>query len=1072
MVTKGYDKPIEQILDALHERAKELNCLYRVDEILTQHDRPVDEVMADLLDCLPPGWQYPDVCVGRVVLGDEFWPQQFVETPWGLKSDIIVQGERVGEIAVYYTKKKPTQDEGPFLKEERRLISAIAERIGFFVMQRRLHDAHFSLELARQRDGGERQSLSVLVEFLRRTDQNLLMRITRKMINHLCWNGVHEAEALLQKSLEEEGLNDVRTSDDNRPLQKRKLSQDGLTERTFELASEHLNENEVVTCIQAWINEEKSTFLIKSLENPGTGLSELVEAVERYQAAAIDESELPHAVQTSLKVALLRRFFVDQLGFINIAKNYVEIKDFYDLVEHLIYPVRSQGKLGGKGAGLFLATQVVKKSAEYADLFSNLRIPKTWYVASDSLLEFIHYNNLDEVYNRKYMEIERVRQDYPHIIQVFKNSSFPPEIVKGLAAALDDFEDTPLIVRSSSLLEDQVGSAFSGKYKSLFLANQGTKKQRLEALMDAIAEVYASVFGPDPIEYRAERGLLDFREEMGILIQEVVGRRVGKYFMPAFSGVAFSNNEFRWSPRIKREDGLVRLVPGLGTRAVDRLSDDYPVLVAPGQPGLRVNVTPDEVLRYSPKKMDVMNLERNAFETVDVEELLREYGEDYPSARQIISMVERDRIRKPSFLEPNWDSDDFTVTFEGLLSETTFMKQMATLLKILREKLAMPVDIEFASDGEHFYLVQCRSQSFSREHAPAPIPRDIPRDRIVFSANRYVSNGRVPDVTHIVYVDPESYAAITSLDTLTDVRRAVGCLNLVLPKRQFVLMGPGRWGSRGDVKLGVPVTYSEINNTAVLLEIARKKGNYIPDLSFGTHFFQDLVETGIRYLPLYPDDDGAAFNELFLRRSRNIIGDLAPSFAHLADIVRVIDVPRETGGRVLRVLMNAELDEAVGLLSLPSTEAHEQDRPEDDTIEMPSDDHWRWRLRMAEQIAGHLDANRFGVKAMYIIGSTKNATAGPASDIDLIVHTNGNDAAHRELMTWLEGWSESLAEMNYLRTGYRTNGLLDVHLVTDEDIARQTSYAAKIGAVTDAARPLPMRDRTAHPEFPHLEGAD
>ena len=136
--------------------------------------------------------------------------------------------------------------------------------------------------------------------------------------------------------------------------------------------------------------------------------------------------------------------------------------------------------------------------------------------------------------------------------------------------------------------------------------------------MDAIAEVYASIFGPDPTEYRSERGLLDVHEEMGIMIQEVVGQAVGKYFLPACSGVAFSNNEFRWSARIKREDGLIRLVPGLGTRAVDRVADDYPVLIAPGQPSLRVNVTADEVLRYSPKRIDLINLETNAFETVDV----------------------------------------------------------------------------------------------------------------------------------------------------------------------------------------------------------------------------------------------------------------------------------------------------------------------------------------------------------------------------------------------------------------------------------------------------------------------
>ena len=157
--------------------------------------------------------------------------------------------------------------------------------------------------------------------------------------------------------------------------------------------------------------------------------------------------------------------------------------------------------------------------------------------------------------------------------------------MKGLAVALDDIGDKPLIVRSSSLLEDRIGSAFSGKYKSLFLANRGSKRDRLAAVCDAVAEVYASTFSPDPIEYRAERGLLDLHEEMGIMIQEVVGTQVGRYYLPAFGGVAFSNNEFRWSPRISREDGLVRLVPGLGTRAVDRLERRLPRPVFAGPAG-------------------------------------------------------------------------------------------------------------------------------------------------------------------------------------------------------------------------------------------------------------------------------------------------------------------------------------------------------------------------------------------------------------------------------------------------------------------------------------------------------
>ncbi|RPJ80758.1 MAG: pyruvate, phosphate dikinase, partial [Acidobacteria bacterium] len=577
-------------------------------------------------------------------------------------------------------------------------------------------------------------------------------------------------------------------------------------------------------------------------------------------------------------------------------KRYIEIGDFYELVHHIISPPASHGKLGGKSSGMLLASQILKKSGEYSDLLSEIKVPKTWYIASDGLMSFVDYNQMEDVYNRKYLEIEQIRREYPHIVQVFKNSKFAPEIMKGLSLALDDLEGRPLIVRSSSLLEDRMGAAFSGKYKSLFIANAGTKGERLTALMDAIAEVYASLFGADPIEYRAERNLLDLHEEMGIMIQEVVGSRVGPYFMPSFAGVAFSNNEFRWSPRIRREDGLVRMVPGLGTRAVDRVGNDYPVLVAPGQPGLRVNVTADEVLRYAPRQIDVINIETRRFETLDIADLLREWGPQYPALEQVASVFDHDGIYRP--IGFGWDPGDtkLVVTFEGLIANTPFMARMRALLRLLHEKMGVPVDVEFASDGRDFYLLQCRPQSYSLDAVPSAIPRDLPRDRVLFSTNKYVSNGRVPEITHVVYVDPEQYDRLHSLADLRDVGHAVGRLNKLLPKRQFILMGPGRWGSRGDIKLGVSVTYADISNTAVLMEIAAKRGNYVPDLSFGTHFFQDLVEAGIRYLPLFPGDGVGVFNELFLRRAPNILTDLLPEFAHLAEVVRVIDIPKATDG--------------------------------------------------------------------------------------------------------------------------------------------------------------------------------
>jgi predicted nucleotidyltransferase len=1053
--------PIHKIIEALQERAKELHCLYRVHEIINRPEAAVDEVCRDLLEAIPPGYQYPGVCWARIMLENVVYePPRAVKTPWLQHAEIVVQGDLVGAIDVYYTKQMPRADEGPFLKEERKLIDTIAERLGHFIMQRRLQGAFLNWRSAMEDLDSEKQQWWVIVEFLRKTDPYLLRRIARRMVNYLCWSGVEEAQHLLRQFASSRRDQDEEALDENRPLTRLPLDYLAKTvDEPFRIAADHLSEAEIVSCIEKWIKDDKSGFLIKAVENQCTSLTDVMEALDRYHQTAVDDSELSRSIQITLRVSLARRFFTDDVEFINTAKNFIEVSDFYDLVHHIISPATSHGKLGGKSSGLFLASQIIRKSKEYADAVSAVKVPKTWYIASDSLMNFIEYNHLEDVYNRKYLEVDQIRREYPHIVQVFKNSHFSPEITKGISLALDDFGEHPLIVRSSSLLEDRMGAAFSGKYKSLFLANQGTKVERLNALMDAIAEVYASLFSPDPIEYRAERGLLDLHEEMGVMIQEVVGTRVGRYFMPAFAGVAFSNNEFRWSARIKRDDGLLRLVPGLGTRAVDRLGDDYPVLIAPGQPGLRVNVTADEVIRYSPKKADVINLETRRFETIEVADLLRECGTSYPAINDVLSMADEDGLHRPVAFGWDPEKDDLVVTFEGLCSKTPFLSRMLALLKLLREKMGGPVDIEFASDGKDFYLLQCRPQSFSIDATPVPIPRDVPPERVIFSANRYVSNGRVPDITHIVYVDPEGYGEIPDLQTLRDVGRVVGRLNSVLPKRQFILIGPGRWGSRGDIKLGVSVTYSDINNTAVLMEVATKKGIYAPDLSFGTHFFQDLVEASIRYLPLFPGEGTTIFNDMFLRRSPSILASLLPEYAHLAEVVRVIDVPRVTGGLILKVLMNAELDEAIGLLAAPSAAASDTTSDRRVQVEEPHEDHWRWRLRMAERIADEIDAHRFAVKALYVFGSTKNASAGPGSDIDLLVHCTGDDDTRKALETWLEGWSLCLSEMNYLRTGYKTEGLLDVHIVTDEDVSRQTSYAAKIGAITDAARPLPLRAR-------------
>ena len=1054
-------KSATALFSTLYERAKELSCLYKVEEILSNFNLSLEEVFRRVIKVLPPGWQFPEACQVRILYGSEVYASpDFEETPHVQGADIRVHDTVLGRIFVSYRKPTPEADSGPFLKGEVKLIQTIAERLGHFILHQRLRQMFEEMSEERRTSAGPKESWRIALDLLRNTDQNLFLRISRQMINYLGWRGVTEARALIQRhgeGREGEGL----FGEANWPQEKESLDRFfRLSEETFKIASANLTDEEILGRIQKWINEDRSGSAVKTLENVYASLSDVLNSMRRYKHLMPEGVQLPRSKADSVRVALIRRFFTEQLEYINIAKKYVDLEDFFDLSERIVFLPDSHGKLGGKSAGLFIASRVLKQATRRVKAIGTVKKPKTWYVTSDGIMAFVQYNNLEEVIEQKYKDLAEIRQEYPHLVQVFKNCTFPQEIVKGLSVALDDFGEVPLIVRSSSLLEDRLGTAFAGKYKSLFLANQGDKKQRLEALLEAVAEVYASIFSPDPIQYRAERGLLDFNEEMGVMIQAVVGKQVGKYFFPAFAGVAFSRNEFRWSSRIRREDGLLRLVPGLGTRAVDRLSDDYPTLVSPGQPNLRVNVSLDEVIRYSPRKMDVLDLEKNCFVTKDIKDILVEIGSDYPALSKIISIYREGILQPPMGLVTDFKKNEVVVTFDGLISGTPFMNQIEAILKTLESALGVPVDVEFACDGTDFFLLQCRPQSQSVEESAMEIPSDVPEGSLLFTARKYVPNGRVTGITHIVYVEPDQYGEIADLSNLVAVGEAVGKLNQLLPRRKFILMGPGRWGSRGDIRLGVRVTYSDINNAAMIIEVARKKGNYVPDVSFGTHFFQDLVESGIRYLPLYPDDPGVKFNEQFLRSAPNLLPQLLPEYKELVDAIRVIDVPLSSGGKIIQVLMNGERGLAVALFSEPGATARVMVEP---GLACPPgmDEHSCWRLRLAEQVALHCEAKRWGVKAMFIFGSAVSATAGPDSKIHLLVHFQGRPQQRKELEIWLRGWSLALAEMNHLRTGIRTESLLDVHFASGDKILDRSSAAALVNLPPEAIKELPLGSEMA-----------
>ena len=428
-----------------------------------------------------------------------------------------------------------------------------------------------------------------------------------------------------------------------------------------------------------------------------------------------------------------------------------------------------------------------------------------------------------------------------------------------------------------------------------------------------MAEVYASMLAPDPILYRREHNLIDYVEQMAILIQKVVGVPFGDYFLPTFAGVAFSRNEYRWSPRIRREDGMVRLVIGLGTRAVDRSGSDYARILALAEPTLRPESTVAEIRRCSQRFVDTLDVASNKMRTIRFTELVRD-DRDFPMLDRMVSRYEEGGLYEPTGLRVDADPHDLCITFEKLLRATPFANRLRDMLCRLEDAYQAPVDLEFASDGERLYILQCRTQSLAAESGPVTLPTNLPEKDVIFDAHRFVRTGSVRNIEYIVYIDPADYDAVASHDRRVAMAHAVGRINRALAEKAFILIGPGRWGTR-DVRLGVPVGYADINHCKVLIEVARATGGFAPEVSFGTHFFQDLIEAEILYLPLYPDDPGTQFNHAFLSQNANVVAELLPADAEFANVIRVIDVPRATQGRRLAIDMDGESDRAIAYLS-------------------------------------------------------------------------------------------------------------------------------------------------------------
>ncbi|MBI1825022.1 MAG: pyruvate, phosphate dikinase [Planctomycetes bacterium] len=744
--------------------------------------------------------------------------------------------------------------------------------------------------------------------FSERIHRELLMELHRRGVATI--NEINDRARALAGEPPEAALDDPNQAERERWNEREREAVESLT-RDYVCA--HFSAEDVDDLVNLALKREEVHNLEIVANRNNVSFRELADNIAKFCKLPMGESRLAPAEVVGTRVALTRHLVSDQLEFIGIAKKHIHIRDFHNITEHIIGSDHGMGRIGGKAGGMTLAHRILASAEEGKDVYLPVAKPESFYLRSDVIEDFLRLNRLDEYQAQKYKPIEDVGREYEMIKGVFRNSEFPLKVAGGLRRILEYIGTHPLIVRSSSLLEDRFGTAFSGKYASVFLANQGTPEQRLRALLGAVAEVYASIMAPDPILYRREHNLIDYVEEMAVLIQKVVGVRCGDFLLPCFAGVAFSRNEYRWSPRIKRDDGLLRLVMGLGTRAVDRSGSDYPRMVALSAPTLRPESTVNEIVRGAQQTMDVMDLQRNRLTSIRLPELLTDEV-DFPMLDKLVSIYRDQELFAPTGLRVDADPRQMVITFDKIIRETQFVDRVRGMLATLEREYGVPIDMEFACDGERFYVLQCRTQSQAADHAPAKIPADIAPQDVVFDAHRYVRSGLIEGIESIVYVDPTGYDALPTREKRIETARLIGRVNHALPPKTFVLIGPGRWGSN-DILLGVPVRYADISNCRMLIEVSRRKDGFSPEVSFGTHFFQDLVEANIHYLPLYPDEAGNRFNEAFLKNAPNTLMSVLPTAEpELAHIVHVVHVPAVANGRRMTIAMNGESDIAVAFL--------------------------------------------------------------------------------------------------------------------------------------------------------------
>lgn len=558
-------------------------------------------------------------------------------------------------------------------------------------------------------------------------------------------------------------------------------------------------------------------------------------------------------------------------------------EDYFAVRDHMI----GTGMIGGKSCGMLLARAIIRNKEP--DISEVLEPHDSFYVGSDVYYTYIVDNNFWDMRIR-----QRTEEEYFSLADEFadrlKNGVFSEDIREQFVRIIEYYGHDPYIVRSSSILEDGFGNAFAGKYESVFCANRGTVEERLLEFENAVKVVYASTMGMSALDYRKRRGLDKRDEQMALLVQRVSGSYYGTYYMPCAAGVGYSYSPYRIMKESDPTSGMLRLVMGLGTSAVDRTEGSYPRIVNLDMPEKSLYSSSADKHKFSQGKTEVINTASLHLEQLPLEKIepvLPKYLDRL--------LLEHDHEAESRLREMGRKREVKFISCKGLVSNKTLMEQMHRMLGTIQSEYNYPVDTEFtiniSDNGDYSIdLLQCRPLQVCKNTSSAAVPNDIAEEHILLqSKGTSMGISKSSKLDLIVYVDSVKYYEMP-YNKKNSVASLIGQINWYYrdKNKQMMLIVPGRVGTSSP-ELGVPTAFSDISSFSVICEVEETRAGYNPELSYGSHIFQDLVEANIFYTAVFHDERTINYSPEKLKGFRNMIDEFDIEKEY-ADVVSVYDV--------------------------------------------------------------------------------------------------------------------------------------------------------------------------------------